>query len=94
MKISKEEIIHVANLARLEIDDQSIDQFAEQIDQIFEYINTINKLDTTNVTPTSNAIFLTNVFREDKVKEHLSIEDALTNAPEKEDEQFLVPRVI
>lgn len=94
MKITKEEVLYVANLARLEMNEESIDKFARQIGTILEYVDTLNRVDTEGVSPTSHAIFLTNAFREDEIKEHLDREAALANAPEKEDENFVVPKVI
>ena len=94
MKITKEEVLYVANLARLEMDEEYIDKFARQIGTILEYVDTLNRVDTEGVPPTSHAIFLTNAFREDEIKEHLDREAALANAPEKEDENFVVPKVI
>jgi aspartyl-tRNA(Asn)/glutamyl-tRNA(Gln) amidotransferase subunit C len=94
MKITKEQVVHVANLARLDLDEESIGKFAEQIGNILEYIDILNRVETEGVAPTSHAIFLTNAFREDKVKEHLDRNKALANAPEKEDGNFVVPKVI
>jgi len=94
MKITKKEVVHVANLARLDLDEESISKFAGQIDNILEYVDMLNRVDTKGVAPTSHAIFLTNVFREDKVKGHLDRNEALANAPEKEDGNFVVPKVI
>ena len=94
MKITKEEVIHVANLGRLDLDEESIASFAGQIDNILQYVDMLNRVNTEGVTPTSHAIFLTNAFREDKVKEHLDRNKALANAPEKEDGNFVVPKVI
>ena len=94
MKITKEEIVHVANLARLDLDEESIGKFAGQIDNILEYVDMLNRVETKGVAPTSHAISLTNAFREDKVKEHLDRNKALANAPEEEDGNFVVPKVI
>ena len=94
MKITKDEIIHVANLARLKIEDGEIDKFAVQISQILEYVDTLERADTENIPLTSHAIFATNVFREDEVRESLGMEKALANAPMKEDGYFIVPKVI
>ena len=94
MKITKEEVVHVANLARLDLDEESISKFAGQIDNILEYIDMLNRVDTEGVAPTSHAIFLTNAFREDRIKEHLDRNEALANAPEKENGNFVVPKVI
>ena len=94
MKITKEDILYVANLARLEIDESSIETFAGQIGKILEYVDALNRVDTDDVPPTSHAIFLTNAFREDVETGHLNQESALCNAPEKEEGSFLVPKVV
>ena len=94
MKITRDEVIKVANLARLDMDEESIDRFAEQIGTILEYVDTLNRVDTQGVNPTSHAIFLTNVFREDRETESFDREMSLANAPEKEEGNFIVPKVI
>ncbi|MBW2200171.1 MAG: Asp-tRNA(Asn)/Glu-tRNA(Gln) amidotransferase subunit GatC [Deltaproteobacteria bacterium] len=94
MKITKEEVVYVANLARLDLDDASIEKFASQIGTILEYVDTLNRVDTKGVRPTSHAISLTNAFREDTQREHLDRDTALANAPEKEDGNFIVPKII
>ena len=94
MKITKEEVEHVAHLARLELDEEAIERFAGQIGDILAYVDKLKKVDTQGVAPTSHAISLTNAFREDQVRDHLARDSSLANAPEKEDGTFLVPRVI
>jgi len=94
MKITKEEVMYVAELARLDLDEASIEMFANQIGKILEYVAALNRVNTDNVPPTSHAIFLTNAFREDETKKHLDRDMALSNAPEKEDGNFIVPRII
>ncbi len=94
MKITREDVAHVAKLARLELDDTSMDKFVGQLGTVLEYIETLNSVDTEGVKPMSNAISMSNAFRQDEVKPHLDREDALANAPEKEDGSFVVPRVI
>ena len=94
MKITRKEIMYVANLARLDLDEESISKFAEQIGTILTYIDTLKSVDTRGVKPTSHAIALTNAFRDDDEKEHLDNEDALANAPEKEAGSFVVPKVV
>ena len=84
----------MAHLARLELEEDSIDRFSAQIATILDYVDTLNQLDTTGIQPTSHAIFLANAFREDEADEHLNRELALANAPEKEDGAFVVPKVI
>jgi aspartyl-tRNA(Asn)/glutamyl-tRNA(Gln) amidotransferase subunit C len=94
VKISKEEVKHVADLARLDMDKNSIEMFSQQIGNILHYIDTLNGVDTENTIPTSHAVFLPNAFRDDEVKDHLDRNLALANAPEKENGNFIVPKVI
>ena len=94
MKITKDEVLYVADLARLDLDEASIDRFAGQIDTILDYVDKLNEVDTEGIRPTSHAISLTNAFREDEPEEHLDRGQALANAPEKEDGSFIVPKVV
>ncbi len=94
MKITRDDIIHVANLARLEMDEDSIRKFAVQIDGILRYVETLNNVNTEGVQPTSNAIFLTNVFRNDEEKQDVGRDALLENAPERENGNFVVPKVV
>ena len=94
MKITKDEVVYTADLARLELDEDSIDRFADQIGNILEYVNTLDSVDTEGIVPTSHAISLSNAFREDEVKESMGADKALANAPEREDGNFIVPKVI
>ena len=94
MKITKTEVLHVAHLARLDIHDADVDRFAGQIDTILDYVDTLKQVDTTGVPATSHAITLTNAFREDEPQDHLGAEASLANAPEKDNDAFVVPKVI
>ena len=94
MKISKDEVLYVADLARLNLDPAAIDKFAGQIGDILDYVDKLNEVNTEGVKPTSHAITLTNAFREDEQQEHLEREQALANAPQKEDGNFVVPKII
>jgi len=94
MSISKQDVMYVANLARLSLDEASIDIFADQIGKILDYVDTLGQVDTTGVPPTSHAIFLSNAFRSDELKPHPGPDKALINAPEKESGQFVVPKII
>lgn len=94
MKITAEEVLHVAKLARLEIEPDSVDQMADQLATILTYVEKLGEVNTGNVSPTSHAIALTNAFREDEVRGSLPREEALENAPAKEDGGFVVPKVI
>jgi aspartyl-tRNA(Asn)/glutamyl-tRNA(Gln) amidotransferase subunit C len=94
MKLTKEEVLYVAHLARLDLDEESIEKFAGQIDEILGYIEKLNEVDTKGIRPTSHAISLTNAFRDDEKREPIERELALANAPEEEDGQFVVPKVV
>ena len=94
MRTFKDEVVYTADLARLELGENSIDRFADQIGNILEYVDTLNSVDTEGIVPTSHAISLSNAFREDEVKESMGADKALANAPEKEDGNFIVPKVI
>ena len=94
MKITREEVLYVADLARLDLDEAAIEAFAEQIANILEYVDMLNQVDTEGIKPTSHAISLTNAFREDEEKGHLEREQVLANAPDKEDGSFIVPKVV
>ena len=94
MKITKQEVEHVALLARLHLSETEIEQFTGQIDAILMYMDKLNELDTKDVEPTSHVIEVGNVVREDQVGDSIPVEDALANAPDKENDFFKVPRII
>ena len=94
MKITEEEVLYVAHLARLDLDQASIERFADQIGNILEYVDALKKVPTEGVSTTSHAINLTNVLREDIPREHLEREHATQNAPEEDEGSFVVPKVI
>ena len=94
MKITSEEVLHVAQLARLDMDEADVERFSGQIGTILDYVDTLRKVDTSGVPATSHAITRTNAFREDEVNGQLDPEDALANAPEKENGAFVVPKII
>lgn len=94
MKIKKEEVEYVAHLARLEFQTEEMEKFTAQLNDILLYMDKLNEVDTTGMTPMSHAITVTNAFREDAVKESLSRDLSLANAPEARGDCFLVPRVV
>ena len=94
MKITREDVIKVAELARLEFREEELEKFTEQLGNIITYIGKLNELDTKDVEPTSHVLDLATPLREDKVVEWLTREEALENAPREEDGFFVVPQVI
>ncbi len=96
MKISGEDVTKVADLARLTIDNELRDKLSAQIGNILSYVDTLEKVDTRDVVPTTHALSLFNAFREDEVKprQGSGTDQALANAPMKEDGCFVVPKII
>lgn len=94
MKLSKQEVEHVAHLARLAISEEEVEIFSRQLSEILTYIGKLNELDTSRVQPTSHVLDLSNVFREDAVKECLPSTEVLSNAPDRENGFFRVPKII
>jgi aspartyl-tRNA(Asn)/glutamyl-tRNA(Gln) amidotransferase subunit C len=94
MSITREEVRHVAGLARLDLADDVLDTMAEQLDGILGYMETLNRVDTEGIVPTAHAVSLTTPLRKDERRPHLDREAALANAPERDEETFLVPRII
>ncbi|MGB7999969.1 MAG: Asp-tRNA(Asn)/Glu-tRNA(Gln) amidotransferase subunit GatC [Anaerobacillus sp.] len=92
-RITKEEVKHVANLARLEMDEAEVEKFTTQLDDIISMAEQLNELDTENVEPTTHVLDLKNVLREDKVQPWLSREEALKNAPDQANGQVKVPSI-
>jgi aspartyl-tRNA(Asn)/glutamyl-tRNA(Gln) amidotransferase subunit C len=92
--ITDAEVRHVANLARLMFSDDELKELTGQLNDILGYISKLEELDTSDIPPSTHAIKLVNVTREDVVKPSLDNSDALANAPEKEDGSFVVPRII
>jgi len=94
MKITPEEISHVANLARLHMTRPEVEEMAKELDEILTYVAKLNELDTQGVSPTTHAISIVNAFREDEVKPSLEHDKALANGPDQNGESYVVPRVI
>jgi aspartyl-tRNA(Asn)/glutamyl-tRNA(Gln) amidotransferase subunit C len=92
--LTRQEVEHVALLARLALSEEEKEMYTRQLRDILEYAARLNELDTTDVPPTSHVLPLSNVFREDEVGEHLAPEEVLANAPEREGGFFKVPRIV
>ena len=94
MKITKEIIEHIADLARLNLTDKEKEKLTSEMANIVAYVDKLNELDTTNVPPTSHVKPVHNVLREDRVEKSYDREKILANAPSCEDGFFKVPRVV
>ena len=93
-KINKEEVKKVAHLARLELDEHEINNHAEQLEKILEYIKQLEKIDTDGVSSTTRAIEVINVLRKDEKKNSDCTDELLELAPSREDKFFKVPKII
>lgn len=93
MEISRDEVLHVAKLARLALTEEEVGRFQEQLSAILEAVGKVSELDLEGVPPTSHPLDLVNVFAEDEPRPSLSLEEALANAPDPEDGFFGVPPV-
>ena len=93
-KLTKEEVKHVANLARLAISEEEAEKFAEQLGKITDFAEQLNELDTTNVEPTTHVLPLVNVMREDVAVKGLDREVMMLNVKEQEDGQVKVPAIM
>ena len=93
-KITNDEVKKVASLARLELDNDEINNHAKQLEKILEYIKQLEKIDTENVPSTTRAIEVTNVFRKDEKKNSDCTEDLLDLGPSREDKYFKVPKIL
>ena len=94
MSVTIKDVEHIAKLAKLEVSESEKEKFTHQMNEILDHMETLNKLDTSNVEPLSQVIELHNVFREDEVKPSTPTEIALQNAPDKTEKHFKVPKVI
>ena len=93
-KITKEEVKNVALLARLELNEEEINNHVEQLEKILEYIKQLESIDTNNVPGTTRAIEVTNIFRKDEKKNSDCTEELLELGPSKEGKYFKVPKII
>ena len=93
-KITNEQVKKVANLARLELNEDEINNHAEQLEKILEYIKQLEKIDTDDVPCTTRAIEVINAFRKDEKKNSDCIAELLELGPSREDKYFKVPKII
>ena len=94
MKISEEEVKHIASLAKLELKEDEVEKYAEQLGQIAQFVEKLNEVDTNGVKPTAHILDIKNVFRKDERKESFKREEILKNAPSKDAGCISVPKVV
>lgn len=94
MSVSRDDVQHVAQLARLDFSEAEEAQMAEELSQILDYVDKLDELDTSGVPPMSHVLDVTNVFRPDEVEERIDRGQALESAPDTDDTYFRVPKVI
>jgi aspartyl-tRNA(Asn)/glutamyl-tRNA(Gln) amidotransferase subunit C len=91
MAISRDEVLHVAGLARLDLSEDEIERFREQLNAILEAVGKVAELDLSDVEPTAHPLDLVNAWAEDEPRPPLSVDEALANAPDREGDFFRVP---
>ncbi|MDQ4096444.1 MAG: Asp-tRNA(Asn)/Glu-tRNA(Gln) amidotransferase subunit GatC [Actinomycetota bacterium] len=93
-RLSRDDVLHVARLARLDLTDEEVDRFTEQLAAVLEHAADVAALDTSGVPPTAHPIPLENVLREDVVQPSLDRDEVLAEAPSAEDGRFRVPPIL
>jgi aspartyl-tRNA(Asn)/glutamyl-tRNA(Gln) amidotransferase subunit C len=93
-EITRDEVAHLADLARIDLSDDELDHLAPQLGVILESVASISEVAAGDIPPTSHPLPLTNVFRDDVVTPGLTAEQALAAAPEQEQQRFAVPRIL
>jgi len=93
-EITRDEVRHLADLARIDLDDAELDHLAPQLSVILDSVASISEVTADDIPPTSHAIALSNVFRADVVEPSLTPEQALSGAPEQDQQRFSVPRIL
>ena len=94
MKITNDEVLHVASLARLKLSEEEAKRLETDMAGIIEFADKLNELDTKGVVPTAHAIPMQNAFRADEVKPSFDRREILKNAPDFDEEGFIVPKVV
>lgn len=92
--LSRSVVLHIAELAKLRLTDQETDMFAEQLSEILDYAERLNALDTDAISPTAQAIYARNVMSPDVARPSISPDDALANAPDRQDDLFRVKPIL
>jgi aspartyl-tRNA(Asn)/glutamyl-tRNA(Gln) amidotransferase subunit C len=94
MKLNREEVLHIARLARVDLTEAEITRYSEQLSDLLEHFEVLQQVDTTGVPPTAQSIELRSVMREDRIEPSLPAGDVLANAPRREGDLFRVRAVL
>jgi len=94
MKLSREEVLHIAHLARVALTEEEITRMSEQLSNLLEHFEVLQKVDTEGVPPTAQSVTLQSVMREDEIKPSMPPDDVLANAPRREGDCFRVRAVL
>lgn len=94
MSLSRDDVQHVAQLARLSFSEEEQARMADEMSQILDYVEKLNELDTSGVPPMSHVLDVTNVYREDSIEARIDQEQALAPAPDSDGHYFRVPKVV
>lgn len=94
MAVSRDEVLHIATLARLRLTDDEAQTYQSQLSNILNYVEKLDELDTSDVEPTTHAVDLSMQLREDEVEQRLDRDDVLGGAPDQSEGHFRVPKVV
>ena len=94
MAVDRQEVLHIARLARLRLSEAEVELFGAQLSEILDYVDQLNELDTANIEPTTHAVPLVMQLRPDEVEARLDRRAVLSNAPDRDDGHFRVPKVV
>ena len=94
MKLTREEVLHIARLARVALTEEEINRMSDQLSKLLDHFEVLKKVDTTYIPPTAQSVDLQSVMRNDDVKPSLSADEVLANAPRREDNCFRVRPVL
>ena len=89
--ISRDDVLHVARLARLELTEDEVTRFQEQLSAILESVSKVSELDLSDVPPTAHPLEIANAWAEDEPRPSLSLDEVFANAPDRDDDHFRVP---
>jgi aspartyl-tRNA(Asn)/glutamyl-tRNA(Gln) amidotransferase subunit C len=89
--ITREEVLHVAQLARLELSDEEVERFRDQLSAILEAVSKVSELDLSDIPPTSHPLEIANTWAEDEPRPSLTLDEVFANAPDRDDDHFRVP---